>query len=98
MLLEMLAEAGRNPAVAEILHKHSRGMRNLLADLIRKGQKAGEVDGSLDADLVAAILMSVVDASRIQAIRDPKIDKSKTMDLLKTMVARFLAPPTISNQ
>ncbi len=27
MLLEMLAEAGRNPAVAEIVHKHSKGMR-----------------------------------------------------------------------
>lgn len=92
MLLEMLAEAGRNPAVAEIVHKHSKGMRDLLADLVRKGQNAGEVDPSLDADLVAAILMSVVDGSRIQAVRDPKLDKGKTMDLLKTMIARFLAP------
>ncbi len=72
MLLEMLAEAARNPAVAEILHKHSKGMRDLLADLVRKGQDAGEVDSSLDADLVAAILMSVVDGSRNLAVRDPK--------------------------
>jgi hypothetical protein len=73
-------------------------MRNLLADLIRKGQEAGEVDASLDADLVAAILISVVDGSRIQEVRDPKLDKSKTMDLLKTMIARFLAPPPTSHQ
>lgn len=94
MLLEMLAEAGRNPAVAEIVHKHSKGVRNLLADLVRKGQAAGEVDPGLDADLVAAILMSVVDGSKILPIRNPKLDKSKTMDLLKTMIARFLAPQT----
>jgi AcrR family transcriptional regulator len=99
MLLEMLAEAGRNPAVGEIVHKHSKGMRNLLADLVRKGQNAGEVDSSLDADLVAAILMSVVDGSKILAVRDPKLDKSRTMDLLKTMIGRFLAPQgTTSSQ
>ena len=92
MLLEMMVEAGRNPAVAEILHKHSKGMRDLLTDLVRKGQDAGEVDPSLDADLVATILMGVVDSSRILTVRDPKLDKSKAMDLLKTMIARFLAP------
>ncbi|WP_424628074.1 TetR/AcrR family transcriptional regulator [Bradyrhizobium sp. SYSU BS000235] len=92
MLLEMMAEAGRNPAVAEILHKHSKGMRDLLAELVRKGQDAGEVDPSLDADLVAAILMSVVDSSKILPVRDPKLDKGKAMDLLKIMIARFLAP------
>lgn len=91
MLLEMMVEAGRNPAVAEILHKHSKGMRDLLTDLVRKGQDAGEVDPSLDADLVATILMGVVDSSRILTVRDPKLDKSKAMDLLKTMIARFLA-------
>lgn len=91
-------EAGRNPAVAEIVHKHSKGMRDLLADLVRKGQDAGEVDPSLDADLIATILMSVVDGSKILAVRDPKLDKSKMMDLLKTMIARFLAPGPISSQ
>jgi TetR/AcrR family transcriptional regulator, repressor for uid operon len=92
MLLELLAEASRDPAIAGIVRRHSKGMRTLLAGLVRKGQAAGEVDASLDADLVAAILMSVMDGSKILSLRDPKLDKSKTMDLLKTMIARFLAP------
>ncbi len=96
MLLELLAEAGRNPAVAEIVHKHSKGMRSLLAGLVRKGQAAGEVDSALDADLASAVLMSLMDSSKMLSIRDPKLDKSKTTELIKTMIARFLAPqPTL---
>jgi hypothetical protein len=61
LLLEMLTEAGRNPALATILREHSRGMRTLLADLIRKGQVAQQIDPGLDADLVASVLISVID-------------------------------------
>jgi AcrR family transcriptional regulator len=95
LLFELLAEAGRNPAVAEIVRKHSRGMRQLLADLVRKGQAAGEVDPGLDAELAAAILMSAIDGSKISMVRDPKLDATKVIELLKTMIARFLAPQHI---
>jgi AcrR family transcriptional regulator len=93
LLLEMLAESGRNPAMASFLHRHSRGMRTLLADLIRKGQSAGQIDGQLDAELVASILISVIDGTKIMAVRDPKLDVKKSVELLKIMIARFLAPP-----
>jgi AcrR family transcriptional regulator len=93
LLLEMLAESGRNPAMAAFLHRHSRRMRTLLADLIRKGQSAGQIDGQLDAELVASILVSVIDGSKIMTVRDPKLDMKKSAELLKIMIGRFLAPP-----
>jgi TetR/AcrR family transcriptional regulator, repressor for uid operon len=93
LLLEMLAEAGRNPALATILHGHSRAMRSLLADLIRKVQTAQQIDPGLDADLVASVLISVIDGQKTLAVRDPKLETRKVVDLLKVMIVRFLTPP-----
>lgn len=93
MLLDMFAEAERNPVLAEVIRKHSRGILTLTADLVRRGQDTGEIDKTLDADAVATVLMSVIDGTRLIGIRDPKLETAKTFGLVKTMIARFLAPP-----
>lgn len=93
LLLDMLAEAGRNTALGRILREHSQSMRALLADFLRKGQERGEIDRGLDPESAAATLISVIDAARILTIRDPKLDAKKSLELLKTMVRRFLTPP-----
>lgn len=92
VMLEMFAEAGRNPATAEVIRKHSRGLITLFADLVRKGQETGEIDKTLDADTAATVLMSAIDGAKMIGLRDPKLDTAKTFDLIKTMIARFLAP------
>ncbi len=92
LVFEIFAEADRNPAMAEVIRKHSRSILRLCADLVRNGQDAGEIDKTLDADIVAIVLMSVIDGSRMISIRDPKLETGKTIDLIKTMITRFLAP------
>src|ERR1700754_6844 len=47
LLFEMMAEAGRKPAMAKIVHRHTQVMRTLLADLVRKGQANGRIDRGL---------------------------------------------------
>ncbi len=96
LLLDMLAEAGRNPALAEILQQHSRGARTLVADLVRKGQAQNRVDPGLDPDLAATILIGVIDGSKIMALRDPTIDTKKSTALLKTLITRFLRPGCVA--
>ncbi|MCB8882973.1 TetR family transcriptional regulator C-terminal domain-containing protein [Acidisoma cellulosilytica] len=64
LLLDMLAEAGRNPALAKILQQNSRCARTLLADLMRKGQEQNRVDPGLDPELAATILIGVMDGSK----------------------------------
>jgi TetR/AcrR family transcriptional repressor of uid operon len=91
LLFEMMAEAARNPAMAKILHNHTQAMRTLLADLLRKGQMSGRIDPSLDPEIAAAILISVIDGSRTLTIRTPKIDMEKSTELLQKMLRRFLA-------
>lgn len=93
LALEVLAGAGRDPAMAKVLQKHTRGMHALLADLLRKCQSRGEVDPALDPAMAASILISVTDGSKFLTVRDPKLDSQKAMAALKILITRFLSPP-----
>jgi AcrR family transcriptional regulator len=93
LVFDMLAEAGRNPVVGNILKEHSQKLRALLAEFLSEAQKRGHVDRSLDADMAAAILLSVMDGAKTLWIRDPKLNRTKGVALLRTLIARFLTPP-----
>jgi AcrR family transcriptional regulator len=93
MALEILAESGRNPKLAKIMHQQSRSMRLILADFLRTSQAGGLIDPTLDPEAVAAILIGILDGARLMTIRDPKIDMIKVLDHLKILVGRFLLPP-----
>jgi TetR/AcrR family transcriptional repressor of uid operon len=94
LLLDMLAEAGRNPDIRKILRKHSLEICDVLAEFVRKGQSQGRIDAQLDPDAAAATLLGIIDGSKILAARHPKYDAKKTTDYLKLAITRFLAPPT----
>jgi TetR/AcrR family transcriptional regulator, repressor for uid operon len=91
LILDLMAEAGRNPAIAKIVHSHTRAIRGLLAETLRNGQATGGIDPNLDVELAASILINLMDGSKILRIRDPKIDTRKCGEMLATMIARFLS-------
>jgi TetR/AcrR family transcriptional regulator, repressor for uid operon len=91
LILDLMAEAGRNPAIAKIVHSHTRAIRGLLAETLRNGQATGGIDPNLDVELAAYILINLMDGSKILRIRDPKIDTQKCDEMLATMIARFLS-------
>jgi TetR/AcrR family transcriptional repressor of uid operon len=93
MILEMLAEAGRNPAIAKIVHKSSATLLAVLADFVRSGQARGQIDPALDSDVAAAMVLSVMDGMRTLAIRNPDADMGASLDTLQILMARFLSPP-----
>lgn len=93
LFLDMVAEAGRNPALAQVLQDHSRAMRHLLAGVLRKGQSQGGLDPSLDAEMAAAVLIGVSDGAKTMAVRDPSLDRARVTDLLRILISRFLMPP-----
>jgi TetR/AcrR family transcriptional regulator, repressor for uid operon len=91
LILDLMAEAGRNPAIAKIVHSHTRAIRGLLAETLRNGQAKGGIDPNLDVELAAVLLINLMDGSKILRIRDPKIDTRKCDEMLATMIARFLS-------
>ena len=93
LMLEMLTEAGRNPAIAKIVQKNSAMLHSLLLDFIENGQRRGQIDPDLDARLAAAMLIGVIDGMRTLSIRFPEVDIKSNLNMLQTLIARFLSPP-----
>ena len=93
LILEVVAEASRNPAIAETLRRRTQALRDMLAGFLREGQERGQIDRELDADLAAAILLSLIDAIDSVAMKgDEKFNSAEGIDVLKTLFARFLTP------
>src|SRR5579864_6444152 len=69
--LEMRAESARNPAIAKIVSRADRHVRQFLSDLLREGQKREQVDPALDPESVAAVVHSVIfGLNRLGVIRE----------------------------
>jgi len=96
LIIEMLAEACRNPAMAEVLRRHSKIFYGIVAGFIRNAQSRGQIDPSLAPDLAATILLSIVDGSQTLLVRAPEIDRGQSVEMLKTVISRFLNPPSES--
>ncbi|HWT51818.1 MAG TPA: TetR/AcrR family transcriptional regulator [Caulobacter sp.] len=93
LILELLAEAGRNPAVATMIREQGARSRNLLSALIRRGQADGKVDPTLDPELAASILLVVVvDGMMALTIRQPDLIRDELAAMMGQMVRRFLSP------
>jgi TetR/AcrR family transcriptional regulator, repressor for uid operon len=90
LLLEVRAEATRNPVVAAILHRWWDGLRHLFTAFVREGQERGQVDKNLDPDITAAILVNSIESAANLSLKDPRFDQKKGAEMLKLLVTRFL--------
>jgi len=92
ILFELLAEAGRNDRVRDILAHNTAGVRRLLAQTLRAGQSKGKVDRHLDPEHTAAMLIAIVDAVPMLPLMVPGIGFDESRKLMTAMVRRFLEP------
>lgn len=93
LVIDMLADADRNPQIADILQDYSSRMQNLLADFLREGQARNRIDPDLDPVATAAILIALVDGLKMMGVRQPRVDRVKAIDMLHALLLRFLTPP-----
>ena len=89
----MLAEAGRNPAMAKIIEENSKALQAQISDLLRKGQASGQIDPGLDPVVTAGVMLSISDGLKTLPLRNSTFDVAKNIHILKILFARFLAPP-----
>lgn len=93
LMLELLAEAGRNPAIATMIREQGARARTLLSALIQRGQSDGKVDPTLDPELAASILIAiVVDGMKALSIRQPDLPRDELGAMIRLLVTRFLTP------
>ena len=92
LVLDMLAEAGRNPAMAKIVQKQSKKICAFITDLLRCGQDCGHIEKTLDVDVTANLLLCLIDGTKGLTIRNPRINRGKCLEQFKVMLSRFLAP------
>lgn len=93
MRIDMLAEAGRNPAMAKIIEENSKALQAQLSDFLRKGQASGQIDPGLDPVVTAGVMLSITDGLKTLPLRNSTLDVAKNIHILKILFARFLAPP-----
>ncbi len=92
LMLEVMAEAARNPAVGDILRHHHAAITTLVAECLAAGQARGQVEPSLDPEVTAAMLQAVVDGAVARQVRAPALDPDRWIDHLKHLYGRMLRP------
>lgn len=89
--LEIAAEAGRNPAIAQPFRQNEALALERVAAIISAGQKRGQVDAALDPRGAARLLLMLADGATGRQAIDREFDAGKLAKSLEAMVTRFLA-------
>lgn len=88
--LEILAEASRNPKVAELLRRNDSLIRNRLREVLLPPVQGGGRRAEKDALVRIEALMALFDGVIIRALRNPEIDMASLAKVLRGMIANVL--------
>lgn len=92
-MIEMSAEATRNPEIAEILARKSTAASTAIADLLRFGQKQGTIDSSLAPEATALTLISLIRGMAIPPMDNPAVFPDAEKHRMIELVFRRLLEP-----
>lgn len=91
--LEVAAEASRNPKVADMFARNEAETKMALVTALRNAAARGEIDGKLDFEAVATLLIALADGAIGRMSLDPALRTNALMPTMKIMITRFLRPP-----
>ncbi|PKO64282.1 MAG: TetR family transcriptional regulator [Betaproteobacteria bacterium HGW-Betaproteobacteria-17] len=90
--LEIVAEAARNPHIAEIVRAADRACRDGLADTIRtQRQAAGHQDSEAAIAGMVEALAAMFEGLRIRTIRNPDLDQAALVQVFRRMIHDLLS-------
>ena len=89
---ECTAESVRNPRVAAQVRQADAEAVGELAELLRRGQVAGQIDPTLDPGSTARTLIALIDGLAWRKFIDPTADVTGFLDTIRTLFDRYLTP------
>ena len=93
LAVEVLAEAARNPRVAEGFLRNAAELKAGVVAALEAGQAEGAVDPGLAVAPAAEVLIALLDGLCGRSILDPEHDPHALLPTLRTLVRRFLTAP-----
>lgn len=90
--IEVLAVAARDKSVKKTFVASERASRKFLIGLLHKAAEAGEIDASLDLDLVSIWVFSLGDGLIARVADDPDFDLQKGFKVFEKLIRRALRP------
>ena len=89
--LEIVAEATRNPGVADIVHAADEQCRDVLADTLRTLRQAeGHRDSEAALSGMVEALAAMFEGLRIRTVRNPELDRDALVRIFRRMVHDLL--------
>lgn len=92
LVIEILAEAARNPKVAKKFIANDKQMKTALTKLIKTAIKNGSVNPNLKPDATAELLISIIEGIEGRAILNPGFKLRSVSAMLEQLIHRFLNP------
>ncbi len=93
LAVEVLAEAARNPRVAEGFARNLAEMKAGVVAALEAGQTEAVIDPGLATGPAAEVLIALMDGLCARSILDPAHDPQTLLPTLRTLVRRFLEVP-----
>lgn len=93
LLIEIAAEASRNPEIGAPFQAMEAEFITALRGLLDAGQRAGTVDPKLDTDATAFLLLSILDGLGGQYAFPVEVSKRRVIKTVQTVFERLLRPP-----
>lgn len=90
LALEILAEAGRNEAIAVIVREAAQDARAILVRTIRIGQERGEIGTGVDPEGVAGLITLLVDGAIGREMVDPGASSAQLAAQVRALAVALL--------
>lgn len=85
---EVLAEAGRNPQVLEMVQAVDVQVRTVLRDMFRQTHPDGHSGRDLDGKI--AVLMALFDGLMVRGLRNPDLNRAQVTRVLRAVIAQMM--------
>lgn len=85
---EVMAEAGRNPQVLQMVQAADAQVRSVLREMFRQTHPDGHSGRDLDGKV--AVLMALFDGLMLRGLRNPDLNRAQVTRVLRSVIAQMM--------